>query len=183
MEKTSSPIITSENLKEIVQKVSNKVEVKEIADWVGNDIKRFEMLWHIKRSLKPAKAAKVSWVIEACCSRYSKFLKASFLNEIVNTLPKTKHQGLRRNYTKILMKAKIPESSHGVLIDILSEWILDPSTTVAVKCNGLSLLAELAKVYPALSNEIKAMIEFEWERNTAAFRARSKRILNQLEKG
>ena len=53
---------------------------------------------------------------------------------------------------------------------------------VAIKAFSLTTLFNLSKFYPEVENELKLIIENNWDNETAAFKSRGKKILQLLQK-
>jgi hypothetical protein len=65
-------------------------------------------------------------------------------------------------------------------MDICFSYISDPVEAVAVKAFSMTVLEKLAVVYPEIKNELITIIDGRWDTETAAFRSRAKKILNQF---
>ncbi len=66
------------------------------------------------------------------------------------------------------------------MIQICFDFILSPTESIAVKAHALELLSKFIKQYPELKAELKATIEHQLPKTTAAFHARAKRIQKLL---
>ena len=87
-----------------------------------------------------------------------------------------------RNAVRALQEIEIPEDYQGDAMDACFQLLEIPSTPVAIKACSLTILASLSKKYPEITPELKLIIEDRWQHETAAFRARAKKVLSQLEK-
>ena len=78
---------------------------------------------------------------------------------------------------RLLQHVNIPEAFHGIVISICFDFIASPTEPVAVKAFSFSVLLKLSKVYPEILPEIKLVVEERWDHETAAFKARAKKLL------
>ena len=66
------------------------------------------------------------------------------------------------------------------MVNLCFDYIFSPVEKPAVKASSLTILANLSKEYPDIKQELKTIIEDRWNVETAAFRARGKKILKSL---
>lgn len=59
-------------------------------------------------------------------------------------------------------------------------WILNPKTPVAVQCNAIDVIFQLAKYHEWVLDELKVILEKNLVSNSAALISRSKRILKRM---
>lgn len=90
--------------------------------------------------------------------------------------------GYKRSIAKMLCMVGVPEELEGLVVDELFKWILNPKIKVAVKVFAIDTIAQLAVKYPELKEELLLVIEDQWDKNSAAFRARAKHIRKRLDK-
>lgn len=88
--------------------------------------------------------------------------------------------GVKRSIAKMLWLAGVPEELEGLVVDELFKWVLDPKIKVAVKVYAIDCLYQLALKYPALQEELKIVIDDQWDKNSISFKQRAKKILKQL---
>lgn len=65
-------------------------------------------------------------------------------------------------------------------MEICFNYIASPKEAVAIKAFSLAILGKLAKKYTEIIPEIKLLIEDQVMHQTAAFKSRAKKILNEL---
>ncbi len=62
-------------------------------------------------------------------------------------------------------------------MDICFKYVESPTEAVAVKAFSLTVLSNLAKLYPEILPELKLLIEDQLPHQTAAFRSRAKVLI------
>ena len=88
---------------------------------------------------------------------------------------------LKRNILRILQFVNIPESLHDAVMQVSFDHLENRQMAVAVRCSSMTVLANLAKYYPEIKQEITAILHTDLHYGTSAgFRSRAKRILNEL---
>ena len=87
---------------------------------------------------------------------------------------------MKRNTVRLLQEIDIPKKYHGEVMNLCFDYIISPVEKPAVKASSLTILANLSKEYPDIKQELKTIIEDRWNVETAAFRARGKKILKSL---
>ena len=67
-------------------------------------------------------------------------------------------------------------------MDICFKYLGSPKEALAVKVFSMSVLGNLAKKYPEIKSELKLIIEDQLPEQTAGFKSRAKKVLDQLGK-
>ncbi|MBK7883083.1 MAG: hypothetical protein IPJ81_04195 [Chitinophagaceae bacterium] len=65
-------------------------------------------------------------------------------------------------------------------MNICFDYLQSPAEQVAVKAFSLTVLGNLAKLYPEIIPEIKVIIEEQVPHQTPAFKSRAKKILKNI---
>src|SRR5690606_7363078 len=102
-----------------------------------------------------------------------------------------KNISARRHYSKIAMSITRPRwiefyklSNEDIdnIIEGSFEWLIDESTPVAVKCNCLDVLYNLASYQDWILDELKPILEQGLVSDSPALISRTKGILQRLQK-
>lgn len=152
-----------------------------IADFCGDSPRKFEMLVRLYIDEKDPVPARAAWVMEIISNSYPELLQP-YIGEIISHLSEFTHPGSRRNGLKMLTRSRIPEDYQGSLIDTCFEWIMDGDKTVAVKVFAMQIIENHLSLYPELAYELKGIIEDQWDKNSAGFKSRGRKVLRNLEK-
>ncbi len=66
---------------------------------------------------------------------------------------------VKRNVVRVLQFLEVPEPLHGRVMDVCFRFLEDPQEKVAVRAFSMTVLANLAKTYPDIRQEIVLLIE------------------------
>jgi len=92
------------------------------------------------------------------------------------------HDALIRNVMIFLESIEIPEKYHGIVMNACFNFIESPATPPAIKAYSMTTVYNLSRLYPEILQELKAIIENNWENETPAFKSRGKRILKAIKR-
>jgi hypothetical protein len=84
-----------------------------------------------------------------------------------------------RNIVRMLQEVEIPEKHRGEIMTICFDFVANPGSPTAVKAFSLTILKNLAAIYPEIIPELKLIVQQRWEQETPAFRQRAKWILQK----
>ncbi len=150
-----------------------------LANAIGDDPAEFkkiiEIIYHEKEPL-PHRA---SWLLTIISQQHPQLIKP-YAAKFIDTITGFNNDGIKRHMLRALCTQQLPEKSKGKAITICFDFILSRTETVAVKVFALEVLSGLMKQYPELKNELKAAIEDQLPKTTAAFHSRAKKILKKL---
>ncbi len=146
---------------------------------IGNDPVEFKKIIDLIYKEKAPIPQRASWLLAAVNDKHPKLLEPYILL-FIDTIQKFKIDGVKRNMVSVLASQFIPKKLQGKLINVCFDLILSPTETVAVKTHALQTIANIAKQHPELIKELKTVIEDQLPKTTAAFHARAKHILKEL---
>ncbi|SFP89931.1 hypothetical protein [Parafilimonas terrae] len=126
-------------------------------------------------------AQRAAWSVSRAATQNPELIKPYIKNLVEILQRKNIHDAVIRNSVRILQQVEIPEALHGELMNSCFEMIEQPSTPVAIKAFSLTALYNLSKYYPEIKNELKLIIETNFNNETAAFKSRGKLILKKLD--
>ena len=92
------------------------------------------------------------------------------------------HDAVIRNTMLVLEAIDIPEEYHGLVMNGCFNLIENPSTAPAIKAYSMTTVYNLSKYYPEILQELKTIIENNWDNETPAFKSRGKKILKSIKK-
>ncbi len=172
------------NIKEELLKEKNqtKTEALAIAAYASSSPKHFKELMKCFLTNEYRLSQRASWSVSWAARKRPELMKP-YIKDLVAQLSKTDvRDAVIRNSVRILEEIEIPEPLHGDVMNACFAFIEKPSTPVAIKAFSLTTLFKLSKYYPEIKNELKLIIENNWDNETAAFRSRGKKILQLLNK-
>jgi hypothetical protein len=127
-------------------------------------------------------AQRAAWSV-SWAARKKPELITPYIKDLVAQLSRTDvHNAVIRNSVRVLEAIEIPEELHADVMNACFAFIENPSTSVAIKAFSMTTLFNLSKYYPEIKNELKLIVENNWDNESAAFKSRGKKILNQLQK-
>jgi len=104
-----------------------------------------------------------------------------FIGIFVDQLHKNNtHQALIRNSLRVLEILAIPERFHGSVLNACFQFLQKRDTAIAIKAIALTILFNLSEIYPDIKNELRFIIEENIDYETAAYKARGRKILAKL---
>jgi len=168
------------NLLEEILREHSKEQCNKIVKWVGNSQQRFDELFHLFLTGEYRVTQRAAWPISYCVEIHPAFIKKNFAKLISNLQRPNRHNAVKRNTVRLLQYVDIPKKLQGRVMDICFGYVASPEEAVAVKAFSLTVLGNLAKLYPDIIPEIKLLIEEQLPNQTAAFKSRAKHFLTEI---
>lgn len=91
-----------------------------------------------------------------------------------------KHFDFRIAFATYWRTVGVPEENEAIAIDWLLMWLQAAEVNVTTKTRALFALAELAKKYPAIKNEIRLILVDQIPRYSNTFAQSAQKVLNQF---
>jgi len=168
------------NLRETILAEHSKANCTKIVNWIGSNQQRFDELVKLFLNDEYRVVQRAAWPLSEIVMKHP-LLCQKHLGKIIANLNKPGlHNAVKRNTVRILQFVTIPEKLHGIVMNICFDYIIDPTEKIAVKAFSLTVLQNLAKLYPEIKQELKTIIEDRWEFETAAFHSRARKILKEI---
>ena len=104
------------------------------------------------------------------------------LPRMVNTLDIGLPGWYKRNILRILQDQELPEASWDHAVDQCFKYLSSGDESVAVKVFSMTVIHNISKKVTELSKELRFLIEEQYPHSSAGFKARSRKILKQLDK-
>ncbi len=147
---------------------------------IGKDPLKFKKIIDILYNEPAPLPQRASWLLALMNVKHPELLEP-YIPLFVHTILQFETNGIKRNMASVLAKHRIPESLQGEAIEVFFTLMLSTSETVAVKTEAMDAISKIVKEHPDLKNEFKMTIEDQLPKTTAAFHARAKRILKNLD--
>lgn len=164
-------------LRETILAEHSKAQTDAIVKWVGSSQQRFDELFHLFLTGEYRVVQRAAWPVSYCVIEHPEFIGKHMKQLIAYLHTPNLHPAVKRNTVRLLQHIHIPERSQGAIMDICFDYIASPAEAVAVKAFSLTILQNLAKRYPEIKEEVKIIIEDQWEGASPAFRSRAKKFL------
>ena len=167
-------------LREQILKEHSKANCNAIVQWIGNSQQRFDQLFDLFLKDEYRVVQRAAWPLSYAVIAHPEFIKKHFSKLLKNLDKPGIHNSVKRNTVRLMQDIQIPEKFHGQVMNTCFDFISSPDEAVAVKAFALTVLENLSKKYPEIRSELKTIIEDRWDYESAAFRARGKKILKGL---
>lgn len=162
------------NLREEILKEHSKAQCSNIVNWVGSSQQRFDELFNLFLNDEYRVVQRAAWPVSYAVIAHPEFIKKHWSSLIKNLQKPNLHNAVKRNSIRLLQDIAIPKKYQGQIMDICFKYVESPTEAVAVKAFSLTVLNNLAKLYPEILPELKLLIEDQLPHQTAAFRSRAK---------
>ncbi len=167
-------------LREQILKEHSKSNCEKIVRWIGSNQQRFDGLFYLFLNDEYRVVQRASWPLSFAVAKNPSLIK-KHLGKLLKNLQKPGiHDAVKRNSIRLLQDVEIPTKYQGAVMDICFNYISSPIEPVAIKAFSLTVLQHLSIQYPEIIPEMKLLIEENYNRETAAFKARAKMVLKKL---
>jgi hypothetical protein len=168
------------NLENEILREHSKRQVVKIAEWIGNDKRRFGQLMNLFLHGDYRTAQRSAWVVSCCGERHPQ-LVTPWLKAMIDRMQESGvHIAVKRNVFRILECIDIPESLLGTVVSACTRELESVDSAIAVKAYSMTILLNVAQKEPVLKHELQALIEQSLPNAGAGIRARATRVLNTL---
>ncbi|MCB0631186.1 MAG: hypothetical protein R2824_19205 [Saprospiraceae bacterium] len=170
------------DIRESLLEEHSKQQALKIAGWIGNDPQRFAVLVELMLDEEYRVGQRAAWVLTHCLDQHPELLQPHLERLIHNLQDNVQHEAVRRNTVRALQFVDIPEELLGETADLCFRYLMDVNEPVAVRVHAMSVLWNICRKEPELSQELKLIIEDQWEYASAGFRSRGRKILKAIAK-
>ncbi|MEQ9425713.1 MAG: hypothetical protein RJQ09_14915 [Cyclobacteriaceae bacterium] len=167
------------DLKGEILKENSKAQALRITAYIGNDEDKFAKLIQLFLSDDYRVTQRAAWILSHCCDEHPELIKPH-LTRIVKNLDNNPNIAVKRNTVRILQFIQLPESLMGPLADHCFNYLRSPKETIAVKVFSMTILSNICRYFPELSNELIPIIEEQMPYGSAGFKSRGKKVLKEL---
>lgn len=158
----------------------SKANCQEIIDWVGDDVSKFNQLFHLFLNDEYRVTQRAAWPLSYCAIAHPEFMQNNFGKLISNLQKPSLHDSIKRNTLRLLQHIDIPEKYEGEILETCFKYVESPKEAVAIKAFALTVLGKFTRKYPEIIPEIKIIIEDQLPHQTAAFKSRANKLLKQF---
>ena len=165
------------DLREALLAEHSKAQTNRIVRWIGDDQRRFDELFSLFFNDNGLIAQRAAWSLSYAVDAHPQFIAKHLRKLLLKLKQKGNHDAIKRNGIRLLQGLNIPVKFQGEVMNLCFDYITDPKEKPAVKAFSLTVLQHLSRQYPEISNELKVVIESQWENESAAFKSRARRII------
>lgn len=170
------------NIRESLLEEHSKSQAQKIAVWIGDQPERFAELIRLMLEDEYRVSQRAAWVVTHCLDQYPQLIEPHLEKLVYNMRQAGQHDAIRRNTLRALQFVDIPEPLWGEVADIAFQLLVDPKEPVAIRVFAMTVIWNICQHVPELQQELKLIIEDQWDHASAGFRSRGKRILREMEK-
>ena len=167
------------NLLEELPQALSRIQTESIADFIGDDKKKFKELIDIFLSADFRLSQRASAVLNVSASKNPELIYP-YVNQILDNLKNPVHNAVVRNTIRILQFIEIPEESMGIAAEVCFNLIQSRKEPVANRVFSMTVLFNICKKHIELKDELKLVIEDQLPYSSAAFKSRGSKILKKL---
>jgi hypothetical protein len=169
-------------LREEILKEHSKAQCTKIVNWVGSSQQRFDELFGLFLHDEYRVLQRAAWPVSYCVTGHPAFINKHWKQFINNLKRPGLHASVKRNSIRLLQYLEIPVKYHGAIMNICFSYLESTAEPLAVKVFSMSVLGNMAKKYAEIKPELILIIEDQLPQQTAGFKSRAKKVLNQLSK-
>jgi len=170
------------NIKEKIVAEHSKFQTILIANYIGQDKKRFETLLKLFLGNDYIISQRAAWIVSHCAEKNPNLVKPYLGKLIRNLKRKDLHNAVKRNTIRLFQYTEIPRSLLGDLTNLCFSYLTNVKESIAVKAFSMTVLVNISRREPELKTEIKLVIQGMLPYGSAGIRARGKKVLKALEK-
>lgn len=165
------------NLAEEILKEHSKPHALKIAAYACSSAKNFKELMKCFMSNEYRLAQRAAWSV-SWAARERPEMITPYIKDLVAVLEKKDvPDAVIRNSLRVMEDIDIPEEHHGVVVNTCFNFLEKPEYPLAIKAYSMTIISKLSKYYPEIKQELRLIIEENWEHAMPAFKARGKKIL------
>ena len=165
------------NLRATILSEHSKAQTTKIVEWVGVSQTRFDELFRLFINDEYRVVQRAAWPLSYCVIQHPPLIKKHFGQLVANLQQPGVPGAVKRNSVRLLQHTSIPKKYQGGVMQLCFQYIASPIEAVAVKAFALTILQNLALIYPEIIPEVTLIIEERWPHETAAFHSRAKKFL------
>ena len=169
------------DLKEEILKEHSRRQAEKIAGWIGNDKQKFSRLINLITQGEYAIAQRAAYPLSLVAEKNPKLAESQLhllIDKCLND--KNVHDAVKRNVVRIMQFINIPEKLQAKAMNLCMDYLADPNETIAVRCFSMTVLANLAKLYPDIKHEVEEVINVSMKNSTPGLKARAKKVMKSL---
>ena len=167
-------------MRELLSKKASKANSYQVVAMVGEDYELYkELIELIVENVSPT-SEKAAWAMNHCYEEGLGFF-GDYFAEMTQVFADTSYSdSIKRNIVRVFQFTTIPEQFQASIIDSCFALVSNKKTAIAVKAFSLGVLEKMAKLYPELKNELKAVIEDLLPKASSGLKNRGQHILKRL---
>ena len=123
-------------------------------------------------------AWRACYLIDNTTEKYPELLEPH-IEKFCKRLPSLNNSSQKRHFTRMLTRSAIPEAWLGTVVSTCFKWICSQEPP-AVKVHCMQIIFQAGEKEPDLLQELKIVIEAQWEVEGKGFRSRGRKLLKAI---
>jgi hypothetical protein len=171
------------NLRAAILKEHSKEQCDAIVAWVASSQKRFNELFHLFIHDEEYRVVqRAAWPVSYCVEAHPSLIDQHYESLVKKLREPGIHDAVKRNSIRFLQHVNIPQEWQGVVMDICFAYLSIPGESIATRAFSMTVLANMAKLYPEIIPELNLVIEAQAGNESPGIKSRSKKIIKELQK-
>jgi hypothetical protein len=166
------------NYAEALLSERSRTNIDRIAKVVGDDPEEFKKIVDIIYNEKAPLPQYAAWLLQVIAQKHPELTKP-YIKRFTGNVEK-QIGPVKRAMLVALTYHRIPAAMQSKVLDLCFRFMLDPKEEVAIKANAMTIAGNIVAEHPELAGELKAVIEDQWDRNTAAFKVRGRDVIKKI---
>ena len=168
-----------QTLEDLLMIESSRRNTDLLADIILKKPGLFDDLFSIMLRDEKIVSWKAAWVAGIVSEKQPDLLDP-YVETMVAKLGTFKHDGMKREALRMLIRAPLPKEQLGHIISLCFAWITSGKEAVAIKRFSMELLYRISQQEPDLKKELADSIEWRMPEETPGFRSYGKKLIKQL---
>lgn len=169
------------DLRNRILQENSRTHTLKIAAWAGSDPKHLAQLVELFLHDEYRVVQRAAWVLSYVAQQHPQLVEPHLPAMVRRMEDEGIPVAVKRNVTRVLQFLPIPPALHGPVMNKCFELLVNPEETIAVRAFSMTVLANLAKEYPDIRNEIRLVLEDQLQHQPSpGFASRAKKILKML---
>ncbi len=120
-----------------------------------------------------------SWPVSIIGEKRPDILKP-YIPKMIKALDKPSHSAIVRSTFRVLQTTEIPKELEGIVYDIAFMYLSDVKTPASIRAFCMTVLTNIALIYPDLKEELKKTIEIHYPYGSPGYKSRAKKEMKRL---
>ncbi|MEP2024299.1 MAG: hypothetical protein ABJH98_07490 [Reichenbachiella sp.] len=169
------------DIKKQLAKAHSKGNAQLIANYIGNDQDQFAKLMSLFFDNEYRVSQRAAHAASHCVDQNPSLIEP-YIGKMIQNLDKNPEVAIKRNTVRLLQGKNIPEEHRGLLVEKCFDYLVSNKETIAVRAFSMTILSNMAKIYPELKKELFIVIQDVIENGSPGLISRGKRTLIELKK-
>jgi hypothetical protein len=174
-------ISSVKDLENEILREHSKRQAVAIARWVGHDKIRFRNLMTLLLHGDYLVTQRAAWIVSECAQHRPELI-IPWLGQLLTRMQEPGvHVAVPRNVLRVFESIRIPSALQGKVVTLCFDYLVEPSSPIAIHAYSMSILLRIAEEEPDLRNELRAAIERLLPTGSPGVNARARKVLKKLE--